>query len=174
MVGETAIVTPNGRRTATIKAVTFCELYMLTKAAFIEAGRNSAKFSSAIRLAAHKRDIGREVTKKLRRSKHKMLAFVAFCEALSSWREKKKKKQGSVGLLNPQSLRTKNPLLISRMPSISRLGNTSSGRAGACAAFSKLSSVGGLVSVGAPSRPAGPTFGFFARSEMSRRVRPWG
>ncbi|KAJ8600192.1 hypothetical protein CTAYLR_001975 [Chrysophaeum taylorii] len=89
--GETAIVTPGGKRTATIKALTFCELYMLTKQAFVEAGKSNTKFSRAVRLALHQRDVGRELSKKLRRAKCKLMAFGAFLGAVGSRSDKRKR-----------------------------------------------------------------------------------
>lgn len=86
--GETAIVTQGGKRTATIRAVTFCELYMLTKSAFIDASKNNMSFSTAIKSAVRKHDISRQLSQKLRRARIKLLGVTGFQDAT---RRKKKK-----------------------------------------------------------------------------------
>ncbi|KAK7238583.1 voltage-gated potassium channel [Aureococcus anophagefferens] len=113
--GEAAIIT-GARRSATITALSFCELFMLSKAAFSAARHENAEFCKAVESQVKQRDVRNVLSVKLRRFKIKILAFVAFRNPPSQQEFHKR----------AQAMRAKNP----NLSSMSLRGSTARGSGG--------------------------------------------
>lgn len=89
--GEAAILEPDGRRNATVRAMTFGELYHLKFDELFEAGDEDRAVLEAITRDVHARRIVRDLSSKLKRARVVLMAFTHFAISMKSIRRRNTK-----------------------------------------------------------------------------------
>jgi CRP-like cAMP-binding protein len=84
--GEAAILEPDGKRNATVRAVTFCELFALKFDELFANGDEDRAILLAITSDIHQRRVIRELSKRLVRVRVKLVAYAKFMRSLKRLR----------------------------------------------------------------------------------------